>query len=139
MDISKYPEKWQERFKFFEQNGSPASQDFKVALKNLPAKSRILININWLAFLFGIFYFLFLGLWKKGLSLLAFSFLLIVAISSISEVFIYGATGLIYVIWGFTVNYAYYLKEIKGEDGWNPFKDIFTKQKHLSFLVVALI
>lgn len=25
-------------------------------------------------------------------------------------------------MWGFTANYAYYLKKVKGLDGWNPFE-----------------
>ncbi|MGJ0636499.1 DUF2628 domain-containing protein [Xenorhabdus bovienii] len=127
MDVSKYPEKWQERFKFFEQYSSPASKEFKVGIKNIPQKKRILININWLAFIFGIFYFLAIGLWKKGLILFIFSILLAIGVTSISETLIYGTMPLTYIMWGFTANYAYYLKEIKSDDGWNPFKGIFTK------------
>ncbi|WP_329888465.1 DUF2628 domain-containing protein [Xenorhabdus bovienii] len=77
--------------------------------------------------MFGIFYFLAIGLWKKGLSLFIFSILLAIGVTSISETLIYGTMPLTYIMWGFTANYAYYLKEIKGDDGWNPFKGIFTK------------
>jgi len=31
------------------------------------------------------------------------------------------AVGLMYAV---ATNYAYYLKEVKGEQGWNPFKGI---------------
>ncbi|CDM91472.1 hypothetical protein [Xenorhabdus bovienii] len=39
MDVSKYPEKWQERFKFFEQYSSPASKEFKVGIKTYRKKT----------------------------------------------------------------------------------------------------
>ncbi|CDG90546.1 hypothetical protein [Xenorhabdus bovienii] len=39
MDVSKYPEKWQERFKFFEQYSSPASKEFKVGIKTYRKKN----------------------------------------------------------------------------------------------------
>ncbi|CDH07184.1 conserved hypothetical protein [Xenorhabdus bovienii str. oregonense] len=41
---------------------------------------------------------------------------------------IYNAMGVAFsLLNGYIANYAYYLKEIKGDDGWNPFKGIFTK------------
>ncbi|NHX22235.1 DUF2628 domain-containing protein, partial [Escherichia coli] len=64
-------EKWQERFSFFDQYGSPKTSEYKAAYKALPFGKRILIGMNIWAFFFGFIYFLILGLWRKALTLFA--------------------------------------------------------------------
>ncbi|MDE9564267.1 DUF2628 domain-containing protein [Xenorhabdus bovienii] len=135
MDISKYSEKWQERFKFFEKNGAPPTQEYREAYRKTPFLKRLKIDMNFIALFFGIFYYLIIGLWKKGLILLGIN----IAVFSIMGIFgvisgidisdnIYNAMGVAFsLLNGYIANYAYYLKEIKGDDGWNPFKGIFTK------------
>jgi len=122
--------KWQERFAFFEQHGGPSSPGFKEAFKALPKRKRLLINVNFIALFFGVIYFFVLGLWRKNLSLLAIVF----ALSMTVEIAFYVtgqdvpravnnalnfACGIMYA---FTVNYAYYLKKVKGSQSWNPFE-----------------
>lgn len=70
----KYSAKWQERFDFFETYGAPNDPRYKEAVKTLPGfKKKILINANVIAFFFGPIYLFVLGLWKKNLALLGFS------------------------------------------------------------------
>ena len=122
--------KWRERFEFFDAYGSPASAEFRAAFKALPRGKRLLINFSFLAFFFGPFYFFALGLWKKGLSLLAIALAIAVV-----EVIFSAVTGIdiprpvdtglniaIAFVFALCVNYAYYLKEVKGSQGWNPFE-----------------
>ncbi|EIK98380.1 membrane protein [Pseudomonas sp. M47T1] len=122
--------KWQERFAFFEQHGGPSSPGFKEAFKALPKGKRILININIIAVFFGLIYFFVLGLWKKNLTLIA-----IVLGTTIGINFAFYAMGHDMPKWldnglniafgltyGFTANYAYYLKKVKGSQSWNPFE-----------------
>ncbi|CDL79711.1 DUF2628 domain-containing protein [Xenorhabdus cabanillasii] len=137
MDKSKYSEKWQERFEFFENNGSPASKKNREALRNLPFLKQIKINMNFFAVFFNFIYFIILGLWKKGLTLLGFIFAIIFILGIIDSIFslelsdnFYNAIGVAFAfLYGLSANYAYYLKEIKGDDSWNPFKGIFFDEK----------
>lgn len=127
---SKYSEKWQQRFAFFDLHGAPNSPAYKPALAELPFNQKLKINMNVIAFFFGPIYWFVLGLWKKNLTLIA----LIIVISTVVDLIIEW-TGFPYqkqidfgvgfgfnVIYGVATNYAYYLKEIKGEQGWSPFK-----------------
>ncbi len=57
--------KWQERFAFFDQHGSPSSAAYKAALKAAPFGKRLLIGMNFIAFFFGPIYLFVLGLWKR--------------------------------------------------------------------------
>lgn len=67
---------------------------------------------------------------EKNLTLIG----LLLAVSVVAEIF-YSATGFAYAkqldlaigiainaFYARTTNFAYYLKEVKGEQGWNPFK-----------------
>lgn len=132
MEQKQYSPKWQKRFAFFDKYGSPSTPEFKAALKAESFGGRILINMNIFAFFFGIIYFLILGLWKKGLVLLGVSIGIGIIVGTIDmllgDIFPNGVyTGLsvgISALWAMIANYAYYLKETKGLDSWNPFEGI---------------
>lgn len=132
MEQKQYSEKWQKRFNFFDTHGAPDTPEFKAALKAESFGGRLLISMNFFAFFFGIIYFLILGLWKKGLVLLGISIGLGLVLNVID--FMIGGTipngaytGLsvgVSALWAMIANYAYYIKETKGLDGWNPFEGI---------------
>lgn len=120
--------KWRERFEFFEAHGAPDSDGFKAAIKARPFLKRITIVFSFLGFFVGPFYFLYLGMWRKALTLFACAIVLFLI-----ELLIYSMTGrdisqiLGFVLSGLsacTVNYSYYLKRIKGSDGWNILEGI---------------
>lgn len=127
----KYSAKWQERFNFFDTYGAPNDPRHKPALKALPGmKKKIIINANVIAFFFGPIYLFVLGLWKKNLAMLGIVITLNIVLSVIFGAFdmdtpkplgtgINVATSIAYAL---MTNYAYYLKEVKGEQTWNPFK-----------------
>jgi len=130
-DTRKYSAKWQERFDFFDTYGAPNDPRYKAALKALPTfRKKLLINGNVIAFFFGPIYLFVLGLWKKNLALLGTMFLIYVALSVIFAILgmqfpkaLDNGLGLGFsCMYAVVTNYAYYLKEIKGEQGWNPFK-----------------
>ncbi|MGF6088835.1 DUF2628 domain-containing protein [Pseudomonas sp. 18173] len=125
--------KWQERFAFFDQYGAPKSPDFKAGFKQLPARKRILINLNFIAFFFGPIYFFVLGLWKKNLAIIAIivalSFALAVVFALLGyeeapKAFDTGINIAFALMYGLSANYAYYLKQVKGSQGWNPFEGL---------------
>lgn len=128
---SKHSAKWQERFNFFETYGAPNDPRYKQALKALPTLGKkFLINSNIIAFFFGPIYLFVLGLWKKNLTILACMFLIYAALSVIFAILgmqfpsaLNNGLGFGFsMLYAIVTNYAYYLKEVKGEQGWSPFK-----------------
>ncbi|SFD82635.1 DUF2628 domain-containing protein [Paracidovorax konjaci] len=117
-----YSPKWQFRFNFFDTFGEPKSPEFKEAMKQLPLKQKLLININWYAICFGFIYFFILGLWRKALSLLGGILVLAFTLGAVSDGLANGIGIAFSLLAGMTANYAYYLKETKGNNGWNPFE-----------------
>ncbi|MNG27516.1 hypothetical protein D3C84_1126440 [compost metagenome] len=71
-----------------------------------------------------------LGLWKKNLTLIAIIVAVNVALEilysyvhvSFAQQLDFGVGFAFNLLYAMTTNYAYYLKEQKGEQGWNPFK-----------------
>ena len=131
VQTGKYSAKWQERFDFFDTYGAPSDPSYKEAFKTLPGfKKKILINANVIAFFFGPIYLFVLGLWKKNLALLGIFVAINIALSVIFAIIGMEfprplSTGLsiaLSMMYALMANYAYYLKEVKGEQGWNPFK-----------------
>ncbi|RAU49345.1 DUF2628 domain-containing protein [Pseudomonas sp. RIT412] len=88
------------------------------------------MNFNFIAFFFGIIYFFVLGLWRRNLSMVGIIVVVYLAIGfgsvildiEISASFNRGLACGIYAWYACTANIAYYLKEIKGNNGWYPFK-----------------
>lgn len=124
-DSKTYKEKWVKRFEFFNIYGAPNSSSYKLALKSAPEDK--LIYLNFTALFVGPFYLFVLGLWKKNLSLMLIGTIInAVAFFALPPVFTIIGKVAIGVMYAVTTNYAYYLKEVKGEQGWNPFKGIMT-------------
>lgn len=125
-----YSAKWQARFDFFDRYGAPSSPSFREALKPLPFREKLRVNMNLIAFLFGPVYLFVLGLWKKNIMLIlimmAVYAVVIIALAIAGMEFPrYLQVGLAYgfnALYGMSTNYNYYLKERKSDNGWNPFK-----------------
>ncbi|SDL23854.1 Protein of unknown function, partial [Pseudomonas delhiensis] len=91
---------------------------------------RILINASILAFFFGPIYWFVLGLWKKNLVMLGIIF----AVGILEGLFeiltgieipraLDNGIGMGFAAcYAVITNYAYYLKQVKGQQGWNPFE-----------------
>jgi len=124
-----YSQKWQDRFAFFDQHGAPNSPGYKEALKALPTwGARMKINFNWLAWLFGPFYFLVVGMWRKALTAFGIAIALGVVTSfmpgHMGDMVSRGAGIGLAVLFGMVANYSYYLKERQGQNGWNLFEGL---------------
>ena len=122
--------KWRECFDFYDAHGAPNSPEFRAAFKELSGRQKRRININLFGFFFGALYFFVLGMWKRGLTLLA-----IVVGVTVLEIVVTMVTGVdipravdfginigLAMLSAMTVNYSYYLKQMKGNNGWNPFE-----------------
>ena len=118
---------WRKRFAFFADHGSAFSPGGAEALRKLPFWTGASIRSNVWGFIFGPLYFLFLGMWKRGMAIVA----AVIAIGLIAErLFGSSADGPVAVLssvfCSMTVNYARYIKVTEGRDEWNPIADIFT-------------
>ncbi|MFI8619163.1 DUF2628 domain-containing protein [Acidovorax sp. NPDC077693] len=118
-------QKWNFRFQFFQNHGSPKSKNYKDALKTISFRERLLVNINWYGICFGFVYFFVLGLWRKGLSMLGGLIVSVLTFGAVSEGLADGAGIVFSLLAGTTANYAYFLKEIKGRDSWNPLEGVY--------------
>ncbi len=73
-----------------------------------------------------------MGLWKKNLCIIAIMIVVSVALNIVMDMFEFryakeasSALGFAFnSLYGQLTNYAYYLKEVKGEQGWNPFEGL---------------
>lgn len=68
---------WRFRFEFFDKHGLPGmvktSPDYTAAFRALSFGQRIKLNFNWIGALLGVFYLLYLRLWKKAIVLVVLS------------------------------------------------------------------
>jgi uncharacterized protein DUF2628 len=117
------PDAWRQRFAFYHAYGLPGSSpQARDAYKALPFGTKIRITSNLFAFFFGSLYFVVKGMWRKGISLLAATLVVIAPMELL------GVPGLWIntVVFGFAglemaaANYAYYLHVVKGSRSWNP-------------------
>ena len=110
---------WKQKFRLLEKAGGPKQPN----LKALSFGERFKIAFNVLAFLFGPFYYLAKGMWKKGLALfgacvaaiVVIGFALdLVGLTKIADALGYGAAA----IFAARANIDYYKKMVLGENGW---------------------
>jgi len=118
---SPFSPKWQFRFNFFEQHGAPNSPGFKTAFKTLTFGQKIKVNFNFFALFFSWIYLLILGMWRKALTILGITLVLMVIVAFLPDV-VGRAIGMAWsVLIALPTNYSYYLEKVKGDTSWNPF------------------
>ena len=97
------------------------------ALKRLSFKERRKVTFSIWAFLFTIFYYIYHGMWKKGLVLLAVIIVVQIISAFTIELIIPAFTNIAWIITSFI--YAtrapinLYSTYRLNDDGWNPIKD----------------
>ncbi len=118
---------WDFRFAFFDTHGAPNNPAFREALKKLDFFERAKIMMSFWAVLFGPFYLLYLGLWKKTIVYYAFVLLIavVLAILGVPDSVLRATGYASSILVGMLTNYAYYLKKVKNLDGWNPLEGMF--------------
>lgn len=113
-------DKWKERFIAIHAAGGPKLPAFKQLTLQQRMKAQ---SLNFWAFLFGPFYYLYLGMWKKGLSLFVVCASLAIAagialdavgLSKVGDALGYGVAA----VYGIRANIDYYQKLVLGENGW---------------------
>lgn len=113
-------DKWKERFKAMHMAGGPNLP----LLKELSAEDRKKVSpFNILAFLFGPFYYLAKGMWRKAITLFALCFIGLIALEVVLALVGLAkltkgtgfAVGAVYAVLG---NRDYYSKMVLGKNGW---------------------
>ena len=105
---------WKNRFKLFERIGwNEGMWKNYWNFKQLSMNERFVMSFNWLAFLFGPFYYFAKGMWQKALMIIGAWFLLVLLFS------ILGYEGMLFQFvipaWcGAMANYDYYQFKIRG-------------------------
>ncbi len=113
-------DKWKERFRAIKLAGGPKLPNFKTLPKEQRRKA---MSFNILAFLFGPFYYVAKGMWKKGLALFLMLFLIAILLGLGLEYIGYGkfAKSLGYgisAIFALRANLDYYKKMVLKNNGW---------------------
>ncbi|MCV7068222.1 DUF2628 domain-containing protein [Mycolicibacterium farcinogenes] len=123
--VDNLSDSWRWKFGFFDTYGLPsASPEAKAAYRNLSFMAKLRLTSNILAFLFGPLYFFVKGMWRKGLTLLGLTAVVVTVLV------VAGASDLVSRAVGMglaalamsTANYAYYLHVVRGSQSWNPFE-----------------
>jgi len=118
-------ETWRFRFGFFAAYGAPGltktSPEYTAAFRALPMRQRMKLNMNLLGFLFGIFYLLYLRLWKKALVVFGVGIVLGVLTAALALPSAVD-TALTFGLWIFVasrVNVYHYENRVLGRQTWS--------------------
>lgn len=123
LDQVQVSETWRKRFAFIEKAGGPKLKNAKTLSKEDQKLIFPLVNRNYWALIFGAFYYLYLGMWKKAISYtvvtLGASVLLgilfdAVGWSGLSKGLVFGAAGFFMLF----ANIDYYRKMVLNDNGW---------------------
>lgn len=111
---------WKRRFRFIKKAGGPSMAN----LKTMPKEERKgAFQFNILAFLFGPFYYLAKGMWKKGLSLFLICLSAVIALEVILVMIGFPQLGKalgygVAAVFAMRANIDYYKKMVLDENGW---------------------
>jgi hypothetical protein len=123
VDIDRLPvsEKWKEKFRLFRKAGAPKFS----RLKDLPPeeRKRASFGFNILAFLFGPFYYLAKGMWRRGVTLLVVCIAVVAGLEILFAAVGWHRLGNalgygIAAVYAVRANIDYYKKMVLGDNGW---------------------
>jgi hypothetical protein len=120
IDSLSVSDSWKRRFKAMHKAGGPSLPNYK----NLTSEERKHLSpFNVLAFLFGPFYYLVKGMWRKGLTLTVLCLIGVLALDAVMVLVGLGnftrATGFAAgAVYAALANRDYYAKMVLGRNGW---------------------
>ncbi|HCV96334.1 hypothetical protein D3C87_199320 [compost metagenome] len=116
--------KWQFRFNFFDTYGAPNTPAFKAAYKELPFGQKLKVNFNFFALFFGCIYLFILGMWRKALTIIGITVVLMIVLMFLPDAIGRGVGIAWQLLIALTTNYNYYREKRQGDTSWNPFAGI---------------
>lgn len=112
LDVS---DKWKERFRVIERAGGPELPNFR----DLTTSERRGIQLNWLAFFLGPFYYLAKGLWRQTIIYVIAAIVCVLTLEVIGLGKISGSVGYGFAaVYAMRANISYYKKIVLGEAPW---------------------
>lgn len=122
------PENWRETFTLIEKAGGPKAFNNvgvflfgSLAIRELPFSERTKVAFNGWGFLFGPFYYLAKGMWKKAITLTGLSIAIVLILSMVLTAMGFSDKITLFVgaaIFGSRTNIDYYKKVVLGDDSW---------------------
>jgi len=116
--------KWQFRFNFFDTYGAPNTPAFKAAYKELPFGQKLKVNFNFFALFFGCIYLFILGMWRKALTIIGITVVLMIVLMFLPDAIGRGVGIAWQLLIALTTNYNYCREKRQGDTSWNPFAGI---------------
>jgi hypothetical protein len=119
IDSLKVSERWRMKFRIIEKAGGPKLPKFK----SVPYNERKSIGFNGLGFLFGPFYYLAKGMWRKAITYFGGGVALVIVLSIVMDMFGFKDVEK-YLGYGIAAAFAvranidYYTKMVLDDDGW---------------------
>ncbi|MFN7571514.1 MAG: DUF2628 domain-containing protein [Betaproteobacteria bacterium] len=121
-DIESLPisEIWKKRFRWLRKAGGPSMKN----IKDMPISERIRgSTFNILAFLFGPFYYIAKGMWRKGVALFVVCVVVVVLLDIVLTLSGFAKVGKalgygVSAVFAVRANIDYYKKMVLGENGW---------------------
>ena len=122
IDETKLAPIWRERFRLIDEHGMPNSRAHSLAMQQVAFWDRTRLVLSPLAFLFGPFYLLYLGLWRPAISLTVATFVFTAITDGIGvpdwfDRLTYIIPG---AVFAFVCIPLYYLRVRRGIHSWNP-------------------
>ncbi|MGH8462711.1 MAG: DUF2628 domain-containing protein, partial [Pseudomonas sp.] len=112
LDVS---DKWKDRFRAIERAGGPRLPKFHL----LSSSERRSIQFNWLAFIFGPFYFLAKGLWRQTVVYVLIGIALALVLDALGMDKVIRALGFGFsAVYAIRANISYYKKVAEDEAPW---------------------
>lgn len=116
--------KWRLRFEFFDAHGAPPmwkfDREYGEATKALSIRDRMRLTTNGYAFFFGVFYLLYLGMWRKALTVVGV-LVVLTAVEIALDLPLEIDTAIGFGVGAYLsarVNILYYRHRVHGERGW---------------------
>ena len=123
VDIDHLPvsDKWKEKFRVYRKAGAPEFSRFGELTPE--ERKRATFGFNILAFLFGPFYYLAKGMWRRGVTLLVVAVIVVAMIDIVFGLMGWARLGSalgygIAAIYAVRANLDYYKKMVLGDNGW---------------------
>jgi len=122
-DIKGLSEKWKARFALIEKAGGPTLKGMRGLSLGENFRVYFSIHFNFLALIFGVFYYLAKGMWRKGLTYSLFGFSLLLAHNLLypdeeSKTFEKAVQASMMGIFANRANIDYYRKVVLKSNGW---------------------
>ncbi|KGX07415.1 zinc-ribbon domain protein [Burkholderia pseudomallei] len=122
-DVAELPEKWRQRVAVIEKAGGDRVRWWRwPEVKRLTGKEKRLITSNVWAFVFGPFYYLYLGMWRKAITLSLLALVVVVILGMAGDALNVPVDSFLWIVpavmFKQCANVDYYRRRVLGRKEW---------------------